>query len=163
MRLRLGRSRSKRPRERGVAVIEFALALVFFVPLILGILDYGYYFYVAVNVVEATRIGARQLALQNVTNCANVAGVAAAQAAATATMASGTPGPATVYMNNQTGMGTKTTVTASCGIVPTDPTWRFKVQVDFPPAVGILRAGMHPSVAVPGDVEFSQTVYISGQ
>jgi Flp pilus assembly protein TadG len=146
-------------------VIEFALALVFFVPLILGILDYGYYFYVAVNVVEATRIGARQLALQNVGNCANLAAVAAARALATATMAAGPPGPgpATVYMNNQTGMGTKTTVTASCGIVPSNPTWNFKVQVDFPPAVGILRAGMHPSVAVPGDVEFSQTVYIGGQ
>jgi Flp pilus assembly protein TadG len=163
MRLRLGRSRSKRPRQRGVAVIEFSLALVFFVPLILGILDYGYYFYVAVNVVEATRIGARQVALQNVGNCANVAAVAAARAVATATMLPGPPGPATAYMNNQTGMGLKTTVTASCGTVPSDPTWNFKVQVDFPPAVGFLRAGMHPSVAVPGDVEFSQTVYIGGK
>lgn len=161
MRLKLGRARSKRPGQRGVAVLEFSLALVFFVPLILGILDYGYYFYVAVNVVEAARIGARQLSLTNVGNCASAAATAA-QTAATASMTPGPAGPATVYMN-QIGQGTNTTVTATCVVAPINPTWNFKVEVDFRPAVGFLRAGMHPSATVPGYVEFSQRVYIPGQ
>jgi Flp pilus assembly protein TadG len=161
MRLRSGRSKSKRARQRGAATIEFALSLVLFLPLILGILDYGYYFYVAVTAVEAARVGARQIANQTVGNCANAAAVLAARNLVIAPMMPGPAGAATVYMN-QIGLGGNTTVTASCGTAPVDPTWNIKVQVDFRPAVGFLRAGMHAS-AIAGDVEFSQTLYVLGQ
>jgi len=156
MRLMLGRSKSKRIGQRGVAAIEFALSLVFFIPLVLGILDYGYYFYVAVTTVEATRLAGRQIAAQAVTNCANTAAKNAASALVTAST-----GAATVYMNQTIGMGANTTVTATCGTAPVDPTWNVKVQVDFRPAVGFLRAGMHAS-AVAGKVEFSQSLFVAG-
>ena len=37
----------RRQRSRGVAALEFALSLTFLVPLLMGTLDFGYYFYVA--------------------------------------------------------------------------------------------------------------------
>jgi Flp pilus assembly protein TadG len=156
MRLTLGRPKNRGSRERGAAAIEFALSLVLLVPLIFGILDYGYYFYVAVSTVEATRIAARQIAGQSVGNCASAAATTAATTAALATSAG------TVYMN-QIGQGANTTVTATCGTTPVNPTWNVKVQVDFRPIVGFLRAGMHASTKTTGYVEFSQTLYVAGQ
>jgi hypothetical protein len=47
MRLTSGRPKHKRAQQRGAAAIEFALSLTLLIPLIFGILDYGYYFYVA--------------------------------------------------------------------------------------------------------------------
>jgi Flp pilus assembly protein TadG len=158
MRLTLGRPKRKRARQRGAAAIEFALSLVLLIPLIFGILDYGYYFYVAVSTVEATRVVARQVAGQPVGAC----GTAAATAAATLVTASGTSA-GTAYMN-QAGMlqGPNTTVTATCGAAPVNPTWNVKVQVDFRPLVGFLRAGMHRSIKTAGYVEFSQSLYVAG-
>jgi Flp pilus assembly protein TadG len=150
------RSKSKRPKQRGVAAVEFALSLVFFVPMVLGILDYGYYFWVAVTTVEAARVAARQVAGQVVTNCSNTTPVNAAR-----TLVTGSTGAAKVYMN-QIGMAAYTTVTATCGTSPLDPTWNIKVQVDFKPAVGFLRAGMHASTSVTGYVEYSQSLYVAG-
>ncbi len=45
--------------ERGAAAIEFALVLPLLLMLVLGGLDWGYYFYVEQIVVNATREGAR--------------------------------------------------------------------------------------------------------
>jgi Flp pilus assembly protein TadG len=155
MRLTSGRPKNTRSRERGAAAIEFALSLVLLVPLIFGILDYGYYFYVAVSTVEATRVAARQISLQTVGSCGTPAAIAAATPAALATSAG------VVYMN-QIGQGSNTTVTATCVTTPVNPTWNVKVQVDFRPIVGFLRAGMHPSTVTSGYVEFSQTLYTAG-
>jgi Flp pilus assembly protein TadG len=155
MRLTSGRPKHERAHQRGAAAIEFALSLTLLIPLIFGILDYGYYFYIAVTTVEATRVAARQIAGQTVGNCASAAATAAAAAAALSTSAG------TVYMN-QIGQAANTTVTATCGTSPVDPTWDVKVQVDFRPVIGFLRAGMHASTKTAGDVEFSQSLYVAG-
>lgn len=158
MRLRFGRPKRKPARQRGAAAIEFALSLVLLIPLIFGVLDYGYYFCVAVSTVEATRVVARQIAGQAVGSCGTAAATAAAALVALPTSAG------TVYMN-QVGLrqGPNTTVTATCGATPVNPTWNVKVQVDFRPLVGFLRAGMHASTVTPGYVEFSQSLYVAGK
>jgi Flp pilus assembly protein TadG len=163
MRLTSGRPKHKRAQQRGAAAIEFALSLVLLIPLIFGVLDYGYYFCVAVSTVEATRVAARQIAGQNVGSAVGACSSAAATAAiAVVTTPATSAGVA--YMN-QVGMGQgpNTTVTATCVTTPVTPTWAVKVQVDFRPLVGFLRAGMHASTVTPGYVEFSQSLYVAGQ
>jgi Flp pilus assembly protein TadG len=49
----------KRKRERGVAAVEFALILPVFLALVLGAIDFGYFFYVTEVVTNAAREGAR--------------------------------------------------------------------------------------------------------
>jgi len=163
MRLTSGRPKNTRSRERGAAAIEFALSLVLLIPLIFGILDYGYYFCVAASTVEATRVAARQIAGQNVGSAVGACTSAAATAAIALVTAPGTSS-AVAYMN-QVGMrqGPNTTVTVTCGVTPVTPTWNVKVQVDFRPLVGFLRAGMHASTKTSGYVEFSQSLYVAGQ
>jgi Flp pilus assembly protein TadG len=57
-------SRRRRARgERGAAAVEFALILVVLAPLLLGTLQYGYYFYVAQSASSAARETARRLAV----------------------------------------------------------------------------------------------------
>jgi Flp pilus assembly protein TadG len=154
MRLKARREESKRSKQRGTAAIEFALSIAFLAPLVLGIIDYGYYFYVAVTTVEATRLAARQLEAQVVGAC----GTAAATTASN--LAQGSAGAAKVYMS-QIGLVSSTTVTATCGTDPGNPTWNVTVEVDFRPAVGFVRAGMNPSTTA-GKVEFSQSLYLAG-
>ncbi len=55
MRGRLTRHR----RERGAAAVEFALVLPLLLALVLGTIDWGYYFFVEQVVVNAAREGAR--------------------------------------------------------------------------------------------------------
>jgi|HubBroStandDraft_6_1064221.scaffolds.fasta_scaffold365004_2 Flp pilus assembly protein TadG len=162
MRLTLGRPKRERARQRGAAAIEFALSLVLLIPLIFGILDYGYYFYVAVSTVEATRVAARQIAAQSIGSAAGACTSAAATSAITLVTTPATSA-AVVYMN-QAGMwqGPNTTVTVTCGTAPVTPTWNVKVQVDFRPLVGFLRAGMHRSIKTAGYVEFSQSLFVAG-
>ncbi len=58
--MRQQRQHPKRERSRGVAALELALSLVFLMPLMLSMLDYGYYFYVGSNAEDAARAGVRQ-------------------------------------------------------------------------------------------------------
>jgi hypothetical protein len=51
--LRLGR------REEGVAAVEFAICLIPLLLIVMGILDFGSYFYYAQTVANASRAGAR--------------------------------------------------------------------------------------------------------
>ena len=55
------RRAGRRPRSRGVAALELALSLTFLVPLLMGMLDFGYYFYIGTNAEEAARASARAL------------------------------------------------------------------------------------------------------
>lgn len=149
----------RRAKSRGVALVELALSLIFLVPLMLGMLDFGYYFYVASNVEEAARAGVRQAARAGAGPC-NAGGypipdprATAVELAATGTGAGcngATGGDAACYMNQaplMLGGASSITVTAECftpgtplaaptpalAIAPVkDPTWRVTVQVDFP-------------------------------
>ena len=51
--------RRKCKRERGAAAVEFALILPLFLLLVLGTIDFGYYFFVSEVVTNAAREGAR--------------------------------------------------------------------------------------------------------
>jgi len=51
----LRRSLRKRLGQRGAVAVEFAFSLFFLIPLLLGMLDYGYYFWIGVNAVQGSR------------------------------------------------------------------------------------------------------------
>ena len=66
------RGRRGRARERGAAVIEFALTLPLLVPLMLFMIEYGHFFWVTLNAVEAAKMGLASAVTQNSsTNAAN--------------------------------------------------------------------------------------------
>ena len=44
-----------------MAALELALSLTFLVPLMMGMLDFGYYFYIGTNAEEAARASVRAL------------------------------------------------------------------------------------------------------
>jgi Flp pilus assembly protein TadG len=69
---------SERRSERGAAVVEFALVLPLLLMLVLGAIDWGWYFYLREVVTNAAREGAR------VGSVSAVGGAAASSAAQTA-------------------------------------------------------------------------------
>ena len=130
-----------------MAALELALSLVFLFPLMLGVLDFGYYFYVASNAESAANAGVRQAVLtlrQTVgATCTTGAGgvadggaraaVVKAQAEAVAT------GHAYAYMNQAPlalGNTTDMSVTLTCDDNPVPTSWHISLWVDFPPALG---------------------------
>jgi Flp pilus assembly protein TadG len=163
MRLNPGRAKPKRPRDRGVAVVEFALVLPFIVILMLGTLDYGYYFYVGVNATEAGRA-----AIMNAVSTAKAqhagAGIANCADAQVSNVTTGVPSSppqlaAKAYMtaNMSATMAGYTTATVACVTSPVNPSWKVMVKVDFPPASGFLHPGL-PSLS-PGLVHY-QTPFL---
>jgi Flp pilus assembly protein TadG len=160
----------RRPRSRGVAALELALSLTFLVPLLMGMLDFGYYFYIATNAEEAARAGVRE-AVRAGGNCALTGGatkiLGETPAVGTGTACVG--GAAYCYMNeaplSMGGVGGSTTVTLTCLTPATpmpdtaaiNPTWRIKVQVDFWPATTFCK-WMMPASAVTGKVKYTATV-----
>lgn len=68
-------TRARRPR--GAALIEFVLVAPLFLMLLLGAIDWGWYFVVRQTVVNATRQGARTASVQESQGDALTAGVAA--------------------------------------------------------------------------------------
>jgi Flp pilus assembly protein TadG len=52
-------ARRKTRKEQGAAAVEFALVLPLFLLLVLGTIDFGYYFFVSEVVTNAAREGAR--------------------------------------------------------------------------------------------------------
>jgi Flp pilus assembly protein TadG len=147
MRLNSRRSKSERPRQRGVAAVEFALSTIFLVPLMLGVMDYGYYFYVAVNVVEAQQAGLRAAADTVVTNCSGTA--TAAQVTAKATAQASALAAETAYLTAN-GLNTKVTLVSpssspACSAAPMNPTWTMTLTADFRPALGWVAPWMKAS------------------
>jgi Flp pilus assembly protein TadG len=66
-RARQGKSRSTL-RERGAAAVELALVLPILLVIILGILDFGLYYYNDLQLTHAARDAARYLSVGNVTD-----------------------------------------------------------------------------------------------
>ena len=152
-----------------MAALELALSLVFLVPLVMGMLDFGYYFYVGTNAEEAARAGVRR-ALRGGAGalCGSIASNTVI--AQEMTVASGGPGPACnggaayCYMNepplSMGGNGGATTVTVTClsplsiPIEPVNPTYRIVVRVDFVPALGFFKTLM-PAGATTTQVSYT--------
>ena len=65
--VKLGRWR--RQRDRGAVAVEFALVLPLFLLLVLGGIDWGYYFFASQVVANAAREGARAAALAPANAC----------------------------------------------------------------------------------------------
>ena len=145
--------------QRGVASIELALCLVVLLPLVLGVIDFGYYFYVSVTAAEAARVASRTASTSAVGACTNTsAATAAANAAQSA---------ATGYMTRAglTSSVVTTTPTALCQTVGgLTPVWNVAVKVDFSPLIGFARTWMKPSTlgGCTGCVTFTQTVFVLG-
>ena len=133
----------------------------------MGMLDFGYYFYIGTNAEEAARASARALVNAGTAVCGTPG---ANNALATEqTVASGGPGPACVggaaycYMNEAPlfmgGLGGPTTVTVTCtpsGPPGVNPTWTVQVQVDFVPSLGFFKNIM-PAGTAPGTVRYRAT------
>lgn len=85
--------RSGRHTERGVAAVEFALVLPFLLAIVLGGLEWGFYFFREQVVVNAAREGARAGSV------AAVAPLAAAEGAARAALVAGSVDPGAVGAN----------------------------------------------------------------
>jgi hypothetical protein len=156
----------KRLGQRGAVAVEFAFSLFFLIPLLLGMLDYGYYFWVGVNAVQAANKGlfaATHAAPSLVAGCSGTApGVLAVNAAKLAAQNA-------VYLGPNAQMGSPrlpavfsgyvTLPVNDCISAPVDPAWNIQVQVDFPPVVGFLNPWM-PASATPGYVRFRTGVLV---
>jgi uncharacterized membrane protein len=60
-----GRLCSRAKRQRGAAAVEFALVLPILLVLLLGIIDFGLYFYNDLQLTQAARDAARYLSVDN--------------------------------------------------------------------------------------------------
>jgi len=112
------RKGSHRGGRRGSALIEFAITIPLFLVLLIGTLEYGYYFYVAVTTANAAREGARQCTTVSLGACGAC-----------------TPSDAVTYMNKLK-LGNKTTATASCSNSGGNIMYTVNVKVDFPTLTG---------------------------
>jgi hypothetical protein len=162
----------RRPKSSGVAALELALSLVFLVPLLMGMLQFGYYFYIASHAEEAARAGAREAVMKGGT-CAAGGALIIAEGQAPPGAGTGNAciqnggGAAACYMNepplNLGGVGS-TTVTLECfnlatlppNNVTVDPTWRITVQVDFQAALGAFKSLLPAGTG--GKVRYTATV-----
>jgi len=109
---------TRRSSERGIALVEFALTIPLFFVVLLGMMEYGYYFYVAVSANNAAREGARQCTLRSLGSCGSC-----------------DPSDAVNYMA-KIGMGSRTSVTASCADSSGTLMYTVHVAVDFPTLTG---------------------------
>jgi Flp pilus assembly protein TadG len=112
------RQGAERRRQRGASVVEFALTVPLFLVLLLGALEYGYYFYVAVTTTSAAREGARQCTLVSLGDCGSCS-----------------PTNAIAYMG-KVGLSNKTTATSTCSNTDGNILYNVNVTVDFPSLSG---------------------------
>jgi Flp pilus assembly protein TadG len=160
----------RRQRSRGVAAIELALSLMFLVPLLMGTLDFGYYFYIATNAEEAARAGVREAVLASAgaacgtptTLLAKTNGQRLVTGTGTGTLCNGSA--AACHMNEPPlrmgANGGNTTITLTCLMAPVIPTWTIVVQVDFWPATTFFKWMMPARVlsATAGKVMYKATL-----
>jgi Flp pilus assembly protein TadG len=110
-------------QPRGVAAVEFALVLPLLIMLLMGILDYGWYFFIHLTTTNAAREGAR-----TATTYAGACPNGAAQSAAV-----------TSVSNSMAKIGqaanTQTVVTCSTGPLG-EPEFQVTVTVLFPQLTG---------------------------
>ena len=127
---------ARRDGQRGAAAIEFALAIFFLAPLLMGMMQYGYYFYISMNVLEAQHQGLVAAARTQSVSCAVTA--SAAQGHCTDGGADGRLHGDHDYLTNN-GLNSVVTLsgaTPTCDTNPLDPTWTMTLIADFRPPLG---------------------------
>lgn len=119
--------RTRRPKERGAAAVEFALVLIPLMLILMGTIDFGYYFFMRAIVTNAAREGARAGAI------------------------SATPGGVTTAQNYLTGVGLPSaTVSTAVTDCSTTTPGACCVQVDYPmPNGGSLSGFLSHFVTMP--------------
>ncbi len=109
--------------HKGVAAVEFALILPVFLLLALGMIDYGWYFFIDLTATNAAREGARA-ATTFAGACPNAEATAAAVTTVNTKMA-------------VIGQAGYTTASATCNtLAGGDPEFQVAVQVNFPQLTG---------------------------
>jgi Flp pilus assembly protein TadG len=153
----------RRARASGAAVIEFALMLPFLVPLLLGMIEYGRYFWISVNAVEAAKVGLAATIAQNTgtpaANCtaATVPGV----------LSAGEIAAVAYFTTNVPQLASYATATVTCigsgpvnGATLTYPSWKIVVKMDFPPLIGYRLPWMKASSTLSGGITYSTPALI---
>jgi Flp pilus assembly protein TadG len=156
MRLKWNR---RRDRQRGAAALEFAIASLFLIPLLIGMTQFGYYFYISMNVVEAQHQGLVAASRKTVVTCS-----ATAATLQLATDAASAAVDAYFAANTLSSIVTLYGKTPTCGTDPSNPTWSMTLIADFRPPWGKLMAWDKASPQTSGYLRYTaKTMYIRGQ
>lgn len=155
--------RRKRSSARGAAVIEFALMLPLLLPLMLFMIEYGHFFWVTLNAVEAAKMGlASAVTQQNTTKAANCADTTKA---AVVTQ-KGHDDAVTYFTTNTPSLVSAATPTVTCvsgtinGATVTNPSWQIVVKMDFRPLIGYRLPWLRASSTVSGGITYSTPALI---
>ena len=136
----------RKGRKRGSVLVEFALTLPLFFVLIIGMLEYGYWFYIALSATSAAREGARQCTLVSLGACGDC-----------------DPSAAVDYMG-AIGMDGYTDAAATCESNAGALMYTVDVTVDFPTLTGYLPIlGVIPASVTAGNTLASGVAVMRGQ
>jgi Flp pilus assembly protein TadG len=159
------RGKGQRARGRGAAVIEFALTLPLLVPLMLFMIEYGHYFWVTLNAVEAAKMG---LATTVTTNTGNPATSCAdsTPGRVSGTIAAGQTAALGYFTTNSPSLASYATATVTCistapnGTAVPNPSWQIIVKMDFPPLIGFRLRWLRASTTLTGGITYSTPALI---
>ena len=112
-----------RSASRGAVALEFAMILLPFCFLLLGVLDYGWYFYLRIVCTNAAREGARTASTYPGA-CPNAAAMAAGTNAVSSALATLIPPSYTP------------TIDATCTTVSASPQFKVSLTLSFPQLTG---------------------------
>jgi len=153
-----------RVRARGAAVIEFALTLPLLVPLMLFMIEYGHYYWVTLNAVEAAKMGLasavkQQTSTTHAANCADTAKV-------NVVTQKGHDDAVAYFTNNCPALASAATPTVTCvngtvnGVTINDPSWQIVVKMDFRPLIGFRLRWLRASTSLSGGITYSTPALI---
>jgi Flp pilus assembly protein TadG len=160
------RRTGQRKRERGVALLEFALTLPFLTFLMLGTIQYGHYFWITLNAIEAAKVGlAMAVAQQQTTGATNCTDTLVTDKA-NIVEAAGNTAANTYFTTNAASIASYATPTMSCisaavnGVNLPVPSWQIVVKMDFPPVIGFRLPWMKASTTLTGGITYSTPALI---
>jgi Flp pilus assembly protein TadG len=159
------RGKTARSRQRGAAVLEFALTLPLLVPLMLFMIEYGHLFWVSLNAVEAAKVGLAATIAQNnataATSCLDPT-----PGRVTAIENAGHDAALQYFTDNTASLQPYATVTVTCiaapvnGVTLTNPSWQIIVKMDFPPVIGRRLPWLKASTTLTGGITYSTPALI---
>ena len=157
------REKRGRTREGGAALIEFAITLPLLVPLMLFMIEYGHYYWVTLNAVEAAKLGlASAVTQQTSTNAANCADTAKVNVVTQ----KGHDAAVAYFTANSPSLASASTPTVTCvsgainGATLTNPSWQIVVKLDFRPLIGFRLPWLRASSTVSGGITYSTPALI---